>query len=85
MDMYWRGRIKDERDTTMTSRMGLGIIRTLTDEIRKSYAYLDQIRSVQVLRKNQTVLFFRHILGILSDPWHVTMDRGMPLRISQGH
>ena len=37
MDMYWRGSIKDERDATRTSTMGLGAIRTLTDELRMRY------------------------------------------------
>ena len=37
MDIYWRGSIKDERDTTRISRMDLGTIRTLADELRMRY------------------------------------------------
>ena len=36
-DMYWRESVKDERDATKTSRMGLGTIRTLTDELQVRY------------------------------------------------
>ena len=38
-DICWHGSVKAERDATRTSRMGLRTIRTLTDEIRKSYGY----------------------------------------------
>ena len=38
-DISWCGSIKNERDATRTSRMGLRIIRTLTDELQKSYRY----------------------------------------------
>ena len=37
MDIYWHGSIKDERDATRTSRMGLGTIRTLMDELQMRY------------------------------------------------
>ena len=37
MDIYGRGSVKDERDATRTYRMGLGTIRTLTDELRMRY------------------------------------------------
>ena len=36
-DIYCRGSVKDERDATRTSRMGLGTIRTLMDEPRMRY------------------------------------------------
>ena len=36
-DIYCRGSVKDEGDATRTSRMGLGTIRTLTDELRMRY------------------------------------------------
>ena len=36
-DICWCGSIKDERDATRTSRMGLQTIRTLTDELRMRY------------------------------------------------
>ena len=34
MDIYCRGSVKDVRDATRTSRMGLRTIRTLTDDLR---------------------------------------------------
>ena len=37
MDSYCHGSIKDERDATRTSGMGLWTIRTLTDELRMRY------------------------------------------------
>ena len=37
-DIYTRGRVKEET-VVRTSRMGLGTIRTLTDEIQKSCGY----------------------------------------------
>ena len=55
MDIFGRGSAKDVRDATRTSRMGIRTIRTLMDEIRKSYAYQLQIRSAKPLRKNQAV------------------------------
>ena len=51
-DFCWHGSVKDERDATKTSRIGLRTIRTLTEEIRKSYGY---IRSVKTVRKTPTV------------------------------
>ena len=57
-DIYWCRSVKDKRDATRTSRMVLGTIRILTDELRKSYGYPYQIRSVQTLQKNPTVLIF---------------------------
>ena len=39
-DFYWRGSVKDERDATRTSRMGLGTIRTLTDVLWMRYGSL---------------------------------------------
>ena len=36
-DICRRGCVKDERDATRTSRMGLRTIRTLTDELRMRY------------------------------------------------
>ena len=38
-DICWHGSVTDERDATMTSRMVIQTIRTLTDEIRKNYGY----------------------------------------------
>ena len=35
----WHRTVKDKRDATRTSRMGLRTIRTLADEIWKSYGY----------------------------------------------
>ena len=43
MDIFCRGSVKDVRDATRTSRIGIRTIRTLTDEIRKSYEYQLQI------------------------------------------
>ena len=40
-DIYWTGSIKDERDATRTSRMGLGTIRTLMDELWMRYGRID--------------------------------------------
>ena len=51
MDIFCCRSIKDVRDATRTSRMGIRTIRTLTDEIRKSYGYQLQIRSAKPLRK----------------------------------
>ena len=66
--------------------MGLGTIKRLMDELRMRYGRAtDKLRSVLTLPKNQTVLILRDILGILSDPWHVTTYHSMPLQISQGH
>ena len=36
-DIYCCGSVKDERDATRTSRMGLWTIRTITDELRMRY------------------------------------------------
>ena len=36
-NIYCRRSVKDERDATKTSRMGLGTIRTLTDELLMRY------------------------------------------------
>ena len=38
-DICWHGSVTDETDATMTSRMVIQTIRTLTDEIRKNYGY----------------------------------------------
>ena len=37
MDIYCCGSVKDERDATRTSWMGLWTMRTLTDELRMIY------------------------------------------------
>ena len=36
-DIYSRGSTKDERNVTRTSRMSLGTVRTLTDQLRMRY------------------------------------------------
>ena len=36
-DIYCHGSVNDERDATRTSRVGLGTIRTLTDELWMRY------------------------------------------------
>ena len=36
-NLYWHGSVKDERDATRTSRMGLGTIRTLMDVLQMRY------------------------------------------------
>ena len=35
MDIFCHGSVKDVRDATRTSRMGIQTIRTLTDELRE--------------------------------------------------
>ena len=76
--------IKDERDVTRISRMSLGTIRTPTDELWMRYGRATDTNIRTDFPENQT-RFFCNALGILSDPWHVTTDPSMPLRISQGH
>ena len=52
--------------------MGLGIIRTLRDELQMRYG-----------RATDTKV--RKILGILSDPWHVTTDHSKSLHDHVGY
>ena len=83
MDIYCHRSVKDERDATRTSRMGLETIKTLTDELRMRYG-----RAMDAKVCMDFILFFnffRNVLGILSDLWHVTTDHSMPLWISQAH
>ena len=55
-DIYWRGRIKDERDATRTSRMGLGTIKTLTDELQMRYRRATDSKVRTDFTENPTVL-----------------------------
>ena len=50
-DIYCRGSVKDERDATRTSRMGLGTIRTLTDQLRMTHerATATKVRMVRTV------------------------------------
>ena len=61
--------------------MGLETIRTLTDELRMRYGRATDTN----VHTNFPEKFSHNALRILSDPWHVTTDHSMPLRISQGH
>ena len=51
----WRGTVKDERDATRMSRMGLRTIRTLADEQWMRYGRVTETKVLKTLRKNQTV------------------------------
>ena len=58
--------------------MGLGTIRTLTDELQMRYSRATDTK-VRMDRRIKQFGFFCNVLRILSDPWHVTMDHSMPL------
>ena len=47
-DIYCRGNVKDERDATRTSRMGLGTKRTLMDELWMRYGLYEKSNSFSV-------------------------------------
>ena len=57
-NICWHGSITDERDATRTSRMGIQMIRTITDELRMRYGRTTDTTSIQTSRKNQAGLIF---------------------------
>ena len=57
-DVCWHRSIKDERDATRTSRMGIQTVRTLTGELRMKYGRTTDTPSVRTSRKNQASVIF---------------------------
>ena len=45
-DICWHGSVKDERDATRTSRIGLRTIRTFADELRMGYGRATDTMSI---------------------------------------
>ena len=57
-DIYCRGSVKDERDATRTSRMGLGTIRTLMDELRMRYGRATEGKVHMNFMEKSSIFYF---------------------------